>query len=97
MPVRVLPPFRQPSTEAKPHRKLIGRALQEMRAHVFSEQRYRCSTCNKVTAYLELDHIIPLHRGGTDERRNLQGLCAGGDSSCHAKKTAEERGRRDGK
>lgn len=44
-----------------------------------------CRACG--AAYSELtDHIIPKAQGGTDERRNLQGLCR----SCHAVKTARE-------
>jgi 5-methylcytosine-specific restriction protein A len=34
----------------------------------------------------EVDHRIPLWRGGTDDRRNLQGLC----SRCHRLKTGKE-------
>ena len=38
---------------------------------------------------LELDHIVPLWEGGTDDPTNLQVLC----SCCHAVKTALERPR----
>jgi len=34
----------------------------------------------------ETDHIIPLERGGTDDRENLQALCR----KCHALKTRRE-------
>ena len=33
-----------------------------------------CAVCGAV-ADLETDHIIPLHRGGTNEWSNLQSLC----------------------
>lgn len=36
------------------------------------------------------DHIVPLARGGTDEDSNIRCLCA----DCHAKRTAEQFGRR---
>lgn len=36
---------------------------------------------------LELDHIVPLHRGGTDAPDNLQLLC----SPCHKEKTIREK------
>lgn len=37
---------------------------------------------------VELDHIVPLFKGGADDDSNLQGLC----SPCHAAKTAEDMG-----
>jgi hypothetical protein len=39
---------------------------------------------------LELDHIIPLHRGGSNDYENLQLLCR----DCHKEKTAAEHPRR---
>ena len=41
------------------------------------------------TPSTEVDHIIPVSRGGTNEVGNLQGLC----HSCHAAKTARDRRR----
>lgn len=38
-----------------------------------------CKLCNKKTEYLELHHIIPKSRGGTDDKSNLIELC----SECH--------------
>jgi 5-methylcytosine-specific restriction protein A len=43
------------------------------------------STSNKP---LEVDHIIPIVRGGTNDKENLQAVCR----SCHIRKTAEEEG-----
>lgn len=37
----------------------------------------------------EVDHIVPLARGGTNEESNLQALC----KACHSAKTAREDGR----
>ena len=34
----------------------------------------------------QVDHIIPVARGGTDDSDNLQAVCR----SCHASKTASE-------
>lgn len=47
-----------------------------------------CEAKGKTTAATEVDHIQPLHKGGTDEPDNLQGLC----HDCHADKTAKDRG-----
>ena len=35
----------------------------------------------------EIDHIIPLYKGGLNERKNLQTLCR----NCHGKKTIGDR------
>jgi 5-methylcytosine-specific restriction protein A len=47
-----------------------------------------CARSGLVTVATELDHIKPLHQGGTDDDGNLQGLC----TECHRIKTAAERG-----
>ena len=52
-------------------------------------QQPLCATgCGR--AAVEVDHIVPLHRGGSlFDRANLQGLCR----RCHRLKTAAERRR----
>lgn len=45
-----------------------------------------CAHCGAV-ADLETDHIVPLHRGGTNEWKNLQSLCV----ACHSRKTNNEK------
>ena len=44
-----------------------------------------CRICRSRPA-TELDHIIPLRKGGTNHRENLQGLCG----PCHRFKTRQE-------
>ena len=44
-----------------------------------------CRKCGSIVG-LECDHIVPLHRGGTNDPGNLQSLC----KECHAIKTATE-------
>jgi len=58
---------------------------------------HRCPLCadpfgehgDRVVAATEVDHIVPLRAGGTNDAENLQALC----KSCHSRKTAIEDGR----
>ena len=54
-----------------------------IQAHPLCEQ---CQTQGRVTPAQEVDHIIPLERGGTHDEANLQALC----KQCHSSKTARE-------
>ena len=52
----------------------------------------RCVENGFVTVATEVDHIVPLYKGGTDAWANLQSLC----DPCHKDKTAEDMGQRSG-
>ncbi|MDP9832664.1 HNH endonuclease [Trueperella abortisuis] len=54
-----------------------------IQAHPLCEH---CQENGRVTPAQEVDHIIPLERGGTHEETNLQALC----KPCHSSKTARE-------
>lgn len=63
-----------------------------LRARLLSE-RPLCVACERqgrVAAATELDHVVPLWAGGTDDEHNLQGLCR----ACHAEKSADEAAQR---
>lgn len=50
-----------------------------------------CATCKAlgvVTLGVEMDHVVPLHKGGSNDDDNLQMLCV----PCHRKKTRDELG-----
>ena len=49
----------------------------------------QCAHCGSIVD-LQTDHIVPLHRGGTNAWGNLQSLCA----SCHNIKTSKDLGAR---
>lgn len=49
-----------------------------------------CLAAGATVPGVEVDHITPLHMGGTDDLRNLRLLCR----ACHASKTAREAGDR---
>ena len=51
---------------------------------------WRCACCGlPLDASYEVDHIIPLSQGGTNDKSNLQAL----RSECHKLKTSYERAR----
>jgi 5-methylcytosine-specific restriction endonuclease McrA/nucleoside-triphosphatase THEP1 len=47
----------------------------------------KCAVCNLESDLFEIDHIIPLCCGGSNELNNLQPLCP----DCHQQKTEDER------
>ena len=55
--------------------------------YVGSSQNWQCGNCkSKLTHTFEIDHIVSLKNGGTNETSNLIALCP----SCHRDKTAFE-------
>jgi len=46
------------------------------RYQVLKRDLYRCRICGKTGVELEVDHVVPVARGGSDEMENLQTLCA---------------------
>lgn len=79
-----------------PVKRITGRRLQRMRAELFRDKPL-CAKCLEqglIVLATERDHIVPLFEGGTDERNNIQALCA----ACHEAKTKAEalRARRGG-
>ena len=67
--------------------RIRGRALQALRRRLLSNSPM-CASCKESVA-TELDHVIALANGGSNDDSNLQGLCA----SCHETKTAADLGR----
>lgn len=56
--------------------------------YIASQQRWQCGHCNNLldNTY-EVDHIIPLYKGGTNELHNLTALCR----NCHGVKTFKDK------
>lgn len=56
----------------------------EVKKYVFERNQYQCQSCGKTNLQIELqiDHIIPLARGGSNDISNLQTLC----SKCNLQK-----------
>lgn len=69
-------------------RKQYGRAWRQIRNRYIQAHPW-CVAClkqEKMTLAEEVDHILPLSRGGTHDERNLQSVC----KSCHSRKSAKE-------
>lgn len=77
------------------HRKLTGRPWRRLVEAVKRRDQYICQICGRLTDEGDCDHIVPVHKGGTDDMANLQWACR---EPCHREKTereaAEAQGRR---
>ncbi len=58
-----------------------------LRKMVLARDNYMCRVCGNVNSN-EVDHIVPVAQGGSNELENLQTLC----KTCHSRKTSEETG-----
>lgn len=72
--------------------RIRGRRLQTRRRRYLAEHPLcaRCDAFGRTSEAVELDHVVPLAKGGTDDESNLQGLCV----ACHKAKTNEDFGHR---
>ena len=65
------------------HRRQLGEALYK---ELWARQGCKCNLCDCAGAARDVDHIVPLCLGGSNELENLQIIC----SNCHAQKTTIE-------
>lgn len=65
------------------------RSLSEsIKKKVAADQKWNCKQCQSILdATYEIDHIMPLYKGGTNDITNLQALCR----NCHGTKTLEDK------
>ena len=55
--------------------------------YVAASQNWKCKHCNnQLSAWFEIDHVVKLEYGGSNNIENLEALCR----ECHGKKTAFE-------
>ena len=56
---------------------------------VAARQQFRCAICNRLfdDQLWDLDHIVPLFRGGTNDLSNIRALCR----ACHMQVSATQR------
>lgn len=77
--------------ERTPSTRIRGRKGQELRKRRLLRTDYLCEMCQAegiMRLADEVDHIIPLAKGGKDIDENTQNLCR----SCHDKKTRKDFG-----
>lgn len=63
-----------------------GRPWRRKRDAILLRDRYTCQQCGHIGTDVEVDHIVNVAQGGTDDDANLQTLCI----PCHKTKTASE-------
>lgn len=59
-----------------------SKVTNKLRFQIFERDGYRCVCCKKETDDLEIDHIVPISKGGKSVYSNLQTLC----HECNVKK-----------
>ena len=70
--------------KCKIHKRNVTSLTKKM---VASNQEWKCGTCSQMLDYTyEIDHHIPLFKGGSNDVSNLIALCR----NCHGKKTLLE-------
>jgi hypothetical protein len=70
--------------KCKIHKRNVTSLTKKM---VASNQEWKCGTCSQTLDYTyEIDHHIPLFKGGSNDVSNLIALCR----NCHGKKTLLE-------
>lgn len=83
----------KPWDRSTPRQGLSGRPWSRKRQRILERDCYLCVPCSKqgrITEATEVDHIVPVAKGGTDDDSNLQSICV----ACHEAKTALDCGRR---
>lgn len=89
-PVRVpvLSVARVPVLEAKAGStpRIRGGKWQRMRNAALLAGQAACAKCGRVHPSNQIDHVVPLEQGGSNDPANLQVLCV----ECHQAKTAAE-------
>ena len=63
-----------------------GRPWRRLKEKIHLRDNWTCQHCRRVTTQLELDHIVNVAQGGTDDESNLQSL----SPPCHKDKTLKE-------
>ena len=55
---------------------------QQLRQQVLKRDKYTCQQCHKQSDKLQVDHIVPVRKGGLNGLQNLKTICY----DCHIEK-----------
>jgi 5-methylcytosine-specific restriction protein A len=66
--------------------RIRGYELTKIRERILLRDGYKCRHCGRLSKRLIIDHIIPLHVGGSESDTNRQALCG----PCHDIKSVQE-------
>ena len=73
-------------------KRITGYTWQQIRKAVMARDHYQCQLCGCVGIDHEVDHVVPLEQGGSNDMGNLRLTCV----ECHKAKTAREASARAG-
>lgn len=75
--------------------RIRGRVWMQTRVRVAAAHQFACAVCGRFwnDRIDQIDHKVPLERGGSNDDSNLHPLC----DDCHKAKTADEARRRAGR
>lgn len=77
--------IKNPNGNAKKHKRSVSESKKKF---IASNQKWKCAHCqNLLDNTYEVDHIVALYKGGSNELNNLEALCR----NCHGKKTFMEK------
>ena len=80
-PNNFIPPQNKKSNR---HKRNVSESKKK---YIASNQKWHCTHCNQILDNtFEVDHIIPLYKGGTNDLNNLEALCR----NCHGVKTFKD-------
>lgn len=102
-PLHLMPNLPAKHSTPKPNRTHVpkgswgqgrgGRPWRRLRDQILRRDCYLCQPCRRnghVTEAAEVDHIVNVARGGTDDPSNLESTC----HECHVAKTLVESGQK---
>jgi len=80
--------YNSPKKSPSNNKALRSRLNETKKKVVASSQQWSCKKCKQLLdASYEIDHIIPLYKGGNNDLNNLQALCR----NCHGQKTINDK------
>lgn len=65
----------QPISNVTANKRNRGRSWRKLRLEVLLRDKYTCQHCGLVSISLEVDHTIPLSKGGLHVESNLRCAC----------------------